>query len=68
MTLKPEAPPGGGRPSKGNELNKKSQLNFRIALDDKAELIEASANQFKTLDEFIVAPAVKRAREDNLKT
>ncbi|MCK5613436.1 hypothetical protein KAR91_66815 [Candidatus Pacearchaeota archaeon] len=68
MPNKPTAPPGGGRPPKGKELGKKTQLNFRISLEDKAELILASVKKFETLDQYVISPAVKKAREDNLKS
>ncbi len=61
------APRRGGHPGKGNVRGKTLQLKFNISPSDKAELIEAADNAgMKSLTEYFLDPAIKKAREENV--
>jgi uncharacterized protein (DUF1778 family) len=60
------APPRGGAPTKENRTGKTERLTFLITPEDKKQLISAAGKKFLTLTEYVVNPAVEKARNANL--
>ena len=68
IKVTPCAPRRGGHPGKGKVTGKTLQLKFNITPEDKAELIEAADNAgMLSMTEYLLEPAIKKARESNLK-